>query len=59
MLVRHLVASGQLTSLLLLRALLCGHVRFLIEAFAELSGLNPDRVASVIYDRHAHGFRAL
>lgn len=58
-LVRHLVASGQLTSLLLLRALLCGHVRFLIEAFAELSGLNPDRVASVIYDRHAHGFRAL
>jgi uncharacterized protein (DUF2336 family) len=58
-LVRHLVSSGQLTSLLLLRALLCGHVRFLIEAFAELSGIGPDRVASVIHDRHTHGFRAL
>ena len=58
-LVRHLVSSGQLTSLLLLRALLCGHVRFLIEAFAELSGLAPERVASVIHDRHTHGFRAL
>jgi uncharacterized protein (DUF2336 family) len=58
-LVRHLVASGQLTSLLLLRALLCGHVRFLIEAFAELAGLAPERVASVIHDRHTHGFRAL
>ncbi len=58
-LVRHLVESGQLTSLLMLRALLCGQVRFLIEAFAELSGLSPERVASVIRDRHTHGFRAL
>jgi uncharacterized protein (DUF2336 family) len=45
-LVRHLVASGQLTSLLLLRALLSGNVRFLIEAFAELSGIAPERVAA-------------
>ena len=58
-LVRHLVASGQLTSLLLLRALLSGNVRFLIEAFAELSAIAPDRVAGVLSDRHAHGFRAL
>ena len=58
-LVRHLVTSGQLTSLLLLRALLSGNVRFLIEAFAELSGIAPDRVAGVLSDRHAHGFRAL
>lgn len=58
-LVRHLVASGQLTSLLLLRALLSGNVRFLIEAFAELSGIAPERVAGVLSDRHAHGFRAL
>jgi uncharacterized protein (DUF2336 family) len=58
-LVRHLVASGQLTSLLLLRALLSGNLRFLIEAFAELSGIAPDRVAGVLSDRHAHGFRAL
>jgi uncharacterized protein (DUF2336 family) len=58
-LVRHLVASGQLTSLLLLRALLSGNMCFLIEAFAELSGLAPERVAGVLSDRHAHGFRAL
>jgi uncharacterized protein (DUF2336 family) len=58
-LVRHLVASDQLTSLLLLRALLSGNMRFLIEAFAELSGLAPERVAGVLSDRHAHGFRAL
>jgi uncharacterized protein (DUF2336 family) len=58
-LVHHLVESGQLTSVLLLRALQCGQVRFLIEAFSELSGLAPERVASVIYDRHTHGFRAL
>lgn len=58
-LVRHLVASGQLTSMLLLRALLSGQVRFLIEAFAELSGISADRVAGVLSDRNGHGFRAL
>jgi uncharacterized protein (DUF2336 family) len=58
-LVRHLVASGQLTSLLMLRALLSGNVRFLIEAFAELSGVAGERVAGVLSDRQAHGFRAL
>jgi uncharacterized protein (DUF2336 family) len=58
-LVRHLVASGQLTGNLLLRALLCGHMQFLIEAFAALSGVKPDRVAAILSDRNAHGFRAL
>ncbi len=59
LLVRHLVASGQLTSMLLLRALLSGQMRFLIEAFAELTGMAPERVAAVLSDRHGHGFRAL
>jgi uncharacterized protein (DUF2336 family) len=58
-LVRHLVGSGQLTSILLLRALLSGNMQFLIEAFAELSGLASERVAGVLSDRQAHGFRAL
>jgi uncharacterized protein (DUF2336 family) len=58
-LVRHLVASDQMTSMLLLRALLSGHVRFLIEAFTELSGLPSERVARVLSDRQGHGFRAL
>ena len=58
-LVRHLVASGQLTGNLLLRALLSGNTCFVIEAFAELSGVRADRVASILSDRNAHGLRAL
>jgi uncharacterized protein (DUF2336 family) len=51
--------SGQLTSLLLLRALLSGNARFVAETFAELSGVSAERVASVLADHNAHGFRAL
>jgi uncharacterized protein (DUF2336 family) len=58
-LVHHLVASGQLTGMLLLRALLSGNMRFLIEAMAELSGMRSERIASVLSDRSGHGFRAL
>lgn len=58
-LVRHLVESGQLTGNLLLRALLSGNTCFVIEAFAELSGLSAERVAGILSDRKAHGFRAL
>ncbi|HLL27762.1 MAG TPA: DUF2336 domain-containing protein [Xanthobacteraceae bacterium] len=58
-LVRHLVTSGQLTGGLMLRALLAGNVRFLIEALAELSGLKPARVEAIVSDRSGHGFRAL
>jgi uncharacterized protein (DUF2336 family) len=57
--VRHLVETGQLTGLLMLRALLSGHTRFLVEAFAELSGQTPDRVAAILSDRNGHGFPAL
>jgi uncharacterized protein (DUF2336 family) len=58
-LVRHLVESGQLTGMLLLRALLSGNMRFLIEALAELSGMKPGRVAGILSDRSGQGFRAL
>ncbi len=58
-LVRHLVQSEQLTGTLLLRALLSGNLRFLIEAFAELSGLTPERVAAIISDRSGNSFRSL
>ena len=58
-LVRHLVASGQLTGGLMLRALLAGNVRFLVEALAELSGLSAARVEAIVSDRSGHGFRAL
>lgn len=58
-LVKHLVSSGQLTGVLMLRALVAGNLPFLIEAFAELSGLKPARVAAILSDRTGHGFRAL
>lgn len=58
-LVRHLAQTGQLTGALLLRALLSGNLHFLIDALAELSGLAPSRISSVLGDRSGHGFRAL
>jgi uncharacterized protein (DUF2336 family) len=58
-LVQHLLTSGQLTGNLLLRAVLSGNTQFLIEAFAELSGLRPSRVAGILTDRNIQGFRAL
>ncbi len=58
-LVRHLIQSEQLTGTLMLRALLSGNLQFLIEAFAELSGLKPQRVAAILADRTGNGFAAL
>ena len=58
-LIAHLRASGQLTSGLLLRALLCGNITMFEEALVELSGLSAARVAAVLHDRWGGGFRAL
>lgn len=58
-LVRHLANTDQLTGALLLRALLCGNTRFLVDALAELSGLSARRISSILSDRTGHGFRAL
>jgi uncharacterized protein (DUF2336 family) len=58
-LVHHLVVSGQLTGGLILRALLAGNIQFIVEAFAQLSGIDARRVASIVADSSAHGFRAL
>lgn len=58
-LVRHLASTEQLTGALLLRALLCGNTRFLVDALAELSGLSASRITSILSDRTGHGFRAL
>jgi uncharacterized protein (DUF2336 family) len=58
-LVRHLANTGQLTGALLLRALLSGNTRFLVDALAELSGLSPSRISSILGDKSGHGFRAL
>jgi len=58
-LVRHLCESGQLTAGLMLRAALCGNLRLFEEAFAELSGLSPMRVAAIVQDRGGGSFRAL
>lgn len=58
-LVRHLRQSGQLTTGLVLRALLSGNVRLFEEALGELSGFGPRRAAGLIHDRRGAGFRAL
>jgi uncharacterized protein (DUF2336 family) len=58
-LVRHLRLSGQLTTGLVLRALLSGHVRLFEEALAELSGLGVRRASGLVHDRRGAGFRAL
>jgi len=58
-LVSHLRESGQLSSGLILRALLSGHVRLFEEALAELSGLPISRVAGLVHDRRGSAFQAL
>lgn len=58
-LVAHLRQSGQLTTGMILRALLSGNVVLFEEALAELSGVPIDRVTNFIHDRSISGFRAL
>jgi len=57
-LIRHLRESGQLTTGLMLRGLLCGNVALFEEALAELADMPLSRVAGIVHDRRA-GFRAL
>jgi uncharacterized protein (DUF2336 family) len=58
-LVSHLRESGQLTSGLILRALLSGNTRLFEEALAELSGLSLARVSGLVHDRRGAAFQAL
>src|ERR1700756_1072463 len=58
-LVRHLRATGQLTAGLILRALLSGNLELFDSALAELSGLPPARVASLLHDRGGASLQAL
>jgi uncharacterized protein (DUF2336 family) len=58
-LIQHLRLSGQLTSGLVLRALLCGNVLMFEEALAELSGLPLARVSGLVHDRQGSGLRAV
>jgi uncharacterized protein (DUF2336 family) len=58
-LVTHLRESGQLSSGLILRALLSGNVRLFEEALAELSGLPVARVAGLVHDKRGAAFQAL
>ncbi|MBU6463017.1 MAG: DUF2336 domain-containing protein [Bradyrhizobium sp.] len=58
-LVLHLRATGQLTAGLILRALLSGNLELFDHALAELSGLPPARVSSLLHDRGAASLQAL
>jgi uncharacterized protein (DUF2336 family) len=57
--VEHLRAKGELTSALVLRSLLSGHVRLFFEAVSLLSGLPTAKVAALAADRTGSAFRAL
>ncbi len=58
-LVQHLRRSGQLTSGLILRAILSRSLPFAEAAFAQLSGLTPRRVSAILHDERSGAFRAL
>lgn len=58
-LVRHLRESEQLTTGLILRALLCGNLALFEEAMAELSEMSIERISGIVCDRRGGGFRAL
>jgi uncharacterized protein (DUF2336 family) len=58
-LVRHLRESGQLTSGLVLRALLSGNILLFEEALSELSGLPAARISRLVHDRGGRGLRAI
>jgi len=58
-LVRHLRVTGQLTSGLVLRALLSGNLELFNYALSELSGLPHSRVAALLHDRGTASLYAL
>jgi uncharacterized protein (DUF2336 family) len=58
-LVRHLRTTGQLTTGLLLRALLSGNIALFEGALTELSELPAARVRAILHNRGHIGFRAL
>ncbi|HVG50757.1 MAG TPA: DUF2336 domain-containing protein [Xanthobacteraceae bacterium] len=58
-LIRHLRESGQLTTGLILRAVLSGNICLFEDALAELSGVSLTRVRGIVNSRGAIGFRAL
>ncbi len=57
--VAHLRRSGQLTTGLLLRGLLCGNKHLLETALCELSGLAMPRVIGLVAESKSAGFAAL
>jgi len=58
-LVSHLRQTGQLTAGLVLRSLLSGNIDFFEQALAELAALPVSRVAALVHDRRAAGFKAI
>jgi uncharacterized protein (DUF2336 family) len=58
-LIRHLRDSGQLTTGLVLRALLSGNLMLFEETLAELTGMSLARIVGIVHDRRGLGFRAV
>jgi uncharacterized protein (DUF2336 family) len=58
-LVQHLRATGQLTTGLILRALLSGNLELFDHALSELSGLPLARVSALLHERSSASLQAL
>jgi uncharacterized protein (DUF2336 family) len=58
-LVSHLKTSGQLTPMLLLRALVTGELNLTLSALGALAGMPPRRAAALAAEPHGGGFAAL
>ncbi len=57
--VEHMRVSGQLTPALLIHALCSGKAEFFVAAIANLSGLDDNRVRSLLANARLHALRAL
>jgi uncharacterized protein (DUF2336 family) len=58
-LVAQLIENKRMSATLILRAACAGNMRFVEEAFAELTSVQPDRIWRLIHDVGALGFRAV
>lgn len=58
-LIEHLIASGRIDSIFLLRALVGGEIEVLAACLSALAGLGEDRVRAVLATGRRHAVRAL
>ncbi|MEO1067374.1 MAG: DUF2336 domain-containing protein, partial [Pseudomonadota bacterium] len=55
----HLRETGQMTTVLLLRAICAGQILFFVEALADLSGVSRARILALLNDRSRRGLKSV